>query len=302
MSNKELICVGYGSYATDPAWQVVIYHAPEIYAVIGNPGSGVGKALDTDWLAVFTKLKAAGVKILGYISTRYGARPIAEVRREVIQWRDWYNPDGIFLDETAQSAGGGALEHYRGVIAVCRSQIPKAIVVCNFGTVPDKALFDLADISCIAETDQETYIVKPFPSWVFQVPSKRIYNIIYAVNDPAKVRNRIAQNNAGFWTMVTTVKKPGADGPEFDIKDIIWPTDAAPAPTPTPTPEDPNWASLTIQQGLRALGASPDATAKDLVPLITAMKLENTNLKAGVKGFTNAQIIADVARRLALIT
>lgn len=306
MENKELIIVGYGSYATDPAWQVVIDHAPQIYAVIGNPDSGPGAVVNLEWLALFKRLKAAGIKVIGYVPTTYGARALSQVRADLVKWRDWYEPNGTFFDECAMEKE--KLEYYRAAVGHARALGQQAIVVGNFGTVPDVSLFDLMDISCVAETDQETYVTKPFPAWVFQKPKGRIYNIIYAVTNSAKVRGQIAQNNAGFWAMVTTVKKPGADGPEFDIKDIIWPTIGsgiigATPPPPAPAVQPPsnsteNWSSQEIIKGLRAIGASSDATAADLVPLINTMVAENKNLKRGIVGLTNAQIVAEVARRL----
>ena len=69
-------------------------------------------------------MKAAGVRVLGYVHTSYGKRPIAEVQAEIDRYDKWYKPDGIFFDEVTTDASGLAYNPQCQKIA--RAGHPKA--------------------------------------------------------------------------------------------------------------------------------------------------------------------------------
>ena len=54
--------------------------------------------------AAFKQLSDAGVGLAGYVSTKYGARPLADVTADIRAWYDQHSGQisGIFLDEYAQ--------------------------------------------------------------------------------------------------------------------------------------------------------------------------------------------------------
>lgn len=67
--------------------------------VILNPNSGPGSSKNTDYVNAVAQLKQAGISVLGYVHTSYGARNKNTVKNEISRWWNWYKPDGIFLDE-----------------------------------------------------------------------------------------------------------------------------------------------------------------------------------------------------------
>jgi len=228
--SKRIIVPCYDP-APGPEWEPIFQHAADVWAVILNVNSGVGGiAADPVYVAMSQRLDNAGIKRLGYSSTRYGSRPIEEVRREITQWFSQYKVDGIFADEQAQE--GALLPYYRRL----RSYVGDGILVTNPGTVPNEAYKDLDAIICLAETDQQTYLGKTFPQWVLNRPSSQVYHIVFSVTDPAKVLAQIDANGAAFLYLTTAVPAPGASGPEFSIPESIWP---ATAPTPVPAPAPP---------------------------------------------------------------
>jgi hypothetical protein len=96
--------------ADSSAWDAVITakraHPGVPIAVIVNPDSGVGAARDVDFADVVTRLKGAGVTVLGYVATTYAGRPESEVDAEVDTWKRWYpQVDGIFFDEMSNEPG-----------------------------------------------------------------------------------------------------------------------------------------------------------------------------------------------------
>lgn len=310
---KPRIVIGY-SRPDNPAWEInIIPHANEIHAVVINPGNGPGAEGDPNYSALCKRLRSVGIKVFGYLYSGtnldlraqghpnvYGSRPQAELQREIDQWSQWYGDpmmpggllEGFFVDETANELS--KFEYYKELSN--RIQ-PSQGIFWNFGRPPLLGLIALRGSMCISERAQGDILLETYPAYVREISSQKWLVIAsnVKVEDAPRVAAKIKSSNVLFYCLSTAK----GEEPDYGVETEIF---LGPAIAPTPAPEDPNWSSLELQQGLRAIGASPDATSKDLVPLITAMKLENTNLKAGVKGFTNAQIIADVARRLALIT
>lgn len=220
----------YAPYPNEE-WEALFTHAADIAFAVINVNSGVGDDLDHVYVAMVKRLQAAGVRCLGYSSTRYGARPLDEVRREIDLWFTRYGVDGIFADEMEHETGQ-SLPYYRRIKSACGT----SRLVTNPGTSPHKSYRELDAIICVAETDQATYLTKTFPEWTKIVPDS-VCHIVFSVTDAAKVLAKINSNaNGCYFYLTTTVPKPGASGPEFNIQDSIWPPAESPAPTPVPAP------------------------------------------------------------------
>jgi len=68
--------------------------------VILNPASGPGTQVDANYTKAIDRLIGAGCIVLGYVTTSYGKRPEAEVRKDMDLWRKMYpRAHGIFFDE-----------------------------------------------------------------------------------------------------------------------------------------------------------------------------------------------------------
>lgn len=287
--SKRIILPCYDPYPNEE-WEVIFDHAADVWAVILNVNSGVGSALDPGYVAMAQRLRAAGVKCLGYVSTRYGERPIGEVQREIGLWFAWYQVEGIFADE--QSSFPSKLPYYNRIKNACGS----AILVTNPGITPDAAYADLEAIICVAETDQETYLEKAFLPWTNK---KTTLHIVYGVTDAARVLAKIDANAADFVYLATTIKEPGSQGPEFNIPDTIWqPTES----TPTPA-EDPNWAVIALQDVAVVLQAPAGSTLGDVPGLAQQRMSELVQLRANASSVigiaTNSELLAEVGKRMA---
>jgi Spherulation-specific family 4 len=91
-----------------------------VIAVI-NPANGPGPSLSTAYVNGIASLRAAGVSVLGYVSTAYTKRSEAAVRADIDSYRQWYpQTTGIFFDEQSSSPGGE--DYYRRVTAYARSK------------------------------------------------------------------------------------------------------------------------------------------------------------------------------------
>jgi hypothetical protein len=68
--------------------------------VIINPASGPGERVDANYTKAIDRLRGAGCVVLGYVSTSYGKRSEADVRKDIDKWLKMYpRTQGIFFDE-----------------------------------------------------------------------------------------------------------------------------------------------------------------------------------------------------------
>jgi Spherulation-specific family 4 len=68
--------------------------------IIINPASGPGEKVDANYTKAIDRLCGAGCVVVGYVTTSYGKRTEAEVRKDIDQWLKLYpRAQGIFFDE-----------------------------------------------------------------------------------------------------------------------------------------------------------------------------------------------------------
>ncbi len=70
----------------------------EIIAVM-NPSSGSGGKSDINYVNAVNKLRSNGGKVIGYLSTQRGERPMATLNQQIKNYINWYKVDGFFFDE-----------------------------------------------------------------------------------------------------------------------------------------------------------------------------------------------------------
>jgi len=58
----------------DQQWQRIIAAAPTVGMIIFNPDNGPGTVTKAGYAAAIAQAQAAGIYVLGYVSTQYGAR------------------------------------------------------------------------------------------------------------------------------------------------------------------------------------------------------------------------------------
>ena len=153
-------------------WDCLIAAAsavPAVYdggIIIVNPGDGPGQSFDSTYGMVINRTRQAAdrvreatlriraapgttrttyrwaetfgrrpMQMIGYVSTLYGARAVADVLADVDRYLVWYNVSGFFIDETATSSSFATA--YNTIASGIRSRLPGAYIACNFGALPD---------------------------------------------------------------------------------------------------------------------------------------------------------------------
>ena len=92
----------YPSYP-DPVWAQMQTAVPPVSLAVMNVDSGPGIAPDPNYVSQIAAARAAGIIVLGYVYTSYGARAAATVQADIDAYYAWYPVDGIFFDEAANT-------------------------------------------------------------------------------------------------------------------------------------------------------------------------------------------------------
>ncbi len=99
--------------------------------VIINPGDGPGVKLSSTYATWVVNLRAAGINVLGYVYTSFGARSASSIKTDIATYKSWYGINGIFVDEMSNKVGYES--YYTALTAYAHSEgFP--LVVGNPGT------------------------------------------------------------------------------------------------------------------------------------------------------------------------
>ncbi|MFT2018249.1 spherulation-specific family 4 protein [Streptomyces sp. 796.1] len=173
----------------DPlAWQALRERARQLYAVVLNRADGPGRHRDPHFRATAHALRAAGVRLLGYVDTDYGRRPPRAVLADVWRHRRWYGVDGVFYDQSADHAAH--LPRYRALVRGARL-LGARTAVLNPGTHPHPGYADIADVLVTFEGHWRTYQQVRAAGWTARHPSRRFCHLVYGV--PEGQRGRVAR-------------------------------------------------------------------------------------------------------------
>jgi Spherulation-specific family 4 len=164
--------------------------------VIVNPDSGPGAGEGHAYGKAVRTLQAAGIRVLGYVPTTYGARPLADVLADVRRYLAWYGVDGIFFDEA--SANAALLPYYRAASRQARGDA-RRVVVLNPGVPPAAGYFDVADVVVTFEGPYAGYAraMAEMPEWLARMRPGRVAHLIYDATD-AEALDAVADAAAGY--------------------------------------------------------------------------------------------------------
>ena len=201
------------TYPTSSTWNTVITtrqkypSVPMIVAV--NPSNGVGTQ-DTNYTNGINKLKAAGIKVIGYIYTQWAdsTRPLyrtpSALKIEIDKWKSWYNVDGIFYDEMSTVVGKESF--YKDLTDYVKAQ-GMTITMGNPGTDTKSSYIGTADILLTFESGRFPTDLELKPTWHTNYDKKNFgiipYNVPFDANFIAKAVQAVG------WIYTTN---DGADG------------------------------------------------------------------------------------------
>jgi Spherulation-specific family 4 len=184
--------------------------------------SGAGSAPEPAFQTAVKKAQAAGVTVLGYANTSFGARPAATVEQDVRNYKTWYGVTSILLDQAAADAG--KLGYYRRLAGFIRSEDPGGSVWLNPGTYPDQRYMAIASVVMAFEGPYSSYSGLRVPAWVDRYPAAKFAHTIYATPG-SRLASAIslARSRHAGWVFVTD--RSGAN--PYDGLPGFWPREQA---------------------------------------------------------------------------
>jgi hypothetical protein len=142
----------YPSSSGASSWQQVydekVKHPSVPLVAVFNPASGPGWSDDgtiSNWV---NKLKSVGIIMLGYTHDDYGSRSLSSLNADADKYMNWYNADGLFIDEFTNKVGYES--HYSQMTAHAKS-IGMKMTMGNPGTDVPRSYIGSVDVINITE-------------------------------------------------------------------------------------------------------------------------------------------------------
>jgi Spherulation-specific family 4 len=174
-------------------WDRLIESAKQapIVAIV-NPASGPGVQRDPSYEKVIDRAHDSHVLLIGYVSTSYAKRPLADVKADIDRWYRLYPKiEGVFLDEQASAAD--QVDYYASAFQHVKKVQPKALVVANPGTVCAEEYLSrpAADVVCLVENNKEAGPV--MPAWTENYGSDRFAGLLYGINKEERMQELLRE-------------------------------------------------------------------------------------------------------------
>ncbi len=214
---------------------------------IMNPGSGPGNFLDTNYVNVVNNLRSAGGKVIGYVSTSWGARSSSAVKADVDKYVNWYNVDGIFFDEMTNTGSASTLNHYQDLYDYVKAINPAWEVMGNPGSTTTESYLTrpVADSLLVFESFATNYPGYTPSPWNNNHDPSKIGHLVHTTASEADMLNYLdlaVQRNAGqIYVTDDVMNNPWDTLPSFWDAQVtrIEEINNAPPPPGPPTMSNP---------------------------------------------------------------
>ncbi|MFE8979108.1 spherulation-specific family 4 protein [Streptomyces cyaneofuscatus] len=207
-------------------WEQLLRGGPGTGMTIANPHNGPGDERDPRYTEVLERAEAAGMDVIGYVSTGYfgtsGDRTrsgstspeawMKQIKADIDDWYELYGDtgvDGIFFDEGTSRCGPGNadVERYTALREyVENAHGEEAVVVHNPGTRTEECYLESADTLVTFEGSGADYRDRDRQAWEEEAPADKIWHLVYDVQGEKEMREMLAlsrERNAGH-VYVTT--------------------------------------------------------------------------------------------------
>lgn len=167
--------------------------APAEWAELARPGAPVHwVALDVDngpggrpdplYAEARSRLRSAGVRVLGQLDTAYGARPFGELVRDARHFIDWYRVDGFYLD--CAPSDRDLLPDCRRITETLAAMLDGGHLVLGHGRPPYPGYARLADQLVTYVGPWTDYRWSEAPQWTAGYPAERFCHLVHGVPRP----------------------------------------------------------------------------------------------------------------------
>jgi len=209
------------------SWDSVAAGAADVQTVaIINPNSGPGTGPDSSYNTYMAKLHAAGVEMIGYVHTSYGARALADVKADIDQYAaEFPLLVGIFLDEAAATAD--QVPYYTTLYNYIMNLPGYKYDVINPGTVPTQGYLAASTQIVAFEDLASKFAASANPSFASCSNKDHFSVIAYAATSTSSMQSTLAAaKSKGYygWVYVTN---GAAGGTTYNALASYYATEAA---------------------------------------------------------------------------
>jgi len=148
-----------------------------------NPSSGPGTSVDPNYVSAIDKVQRSGGKVIGYIYTNYGDRPLGDVTDEIDRYITFYHVDGFFIDEMTADNIPENIDYYQQIYGSIKLKGTNYSVTGNPGLVPDEAYLSsnppLVDNLVVFEGSIRSYVNFRPEQWQYGYSKDKFIHIVY---------------------------------------------------------------------------------------------------------------------------
>jgi len=191
-------------------WDTVAASASTVFTVaIINPDSGPGSGPDSTYNTYMPKLKNAGVDMVGYVHTSYGARAIADVKADIDVYAEQFPLlVGIFLDEVATAAS--LVSYYQELYTYIMGMPGWKYDILNPGTVPASGYTAVATQIVTYESSASGFASSQNPSFASCNNKNMFAMITYSASSASAMESAIsAAKTKGYYGWVYAIDTAG---------------------------------------------------------------------------------------------
>ncbi|MCB5912206.1 spherulation-specific family 4 protein [Streptomyces pinistramenti] len=152
--------------------------APLHWAVL-NVANGPGARPDPYCLPAAARLRETGVRLLGHLDMRYGARPFGELLADAHRYLEWYKADGFWLDRCPTDRT--MLTESRRVATTLRTLVSDSYLVFGHGTHPFPGYAESADQLVTFAGPWTEYRWSQVAEWTADHPPERFCHLVHGV-------------------------------------------------------------------------------------------------------------------------
>jgi hypothetical protein len=158
-------------------WVMLDNAIPTANIAVINPDSGPGSSSQASYVTQTKTTQGLGGIVIGYVDTQFAARSSSAVTAEIDQYYQWYNVDGIFFDDGANSCNN--LSYYQTLNNYVKAKGGKGLTVVNYGTNAPECLAAASDILIEFEDVYSNYSKWKQTGWEGAYPASHFWHIIY---------------------------------------------------------------------------------------------------------------------------
>jgi hypothetical protein len=188
---------------------------------IMNPSSGPGAAKDNNYVAAVNAFRAAGGRVIGYVHTSYGARPLATVTADIDRYAEWYDIDGIFVDEMANVGPAERLNYYKAIYDHAKGIDGQWEVMGNPGThtIEQYLTWPTADRLVVFENASSAYPAYSPSAWNAKYDRAHFVHLIHTEPSADSMRSRlemaVARGAGGVYVTNDVMNNPWNTLPSY---------------------------------------------------------------------------------------